>query len=343
MCEYSCDGDGIATDWHQIHLGSKAVGGTGLVMSEAAGVSPEGRITPSCLGIWSDAHVDALRPVTAFISSQGSVPAIQIAHAGRKASHSEPTNTPTRHLEPSEGGWQSVGPSAIPFDETYGVPKELTKQEIVGVTQSFVDASLRSLDAGFRVLELHFAHGYLASSFMSPLSNHREDEYGGSLENRCRFALETIAAVRSAIPESVPLIVRISASEFVEGGWDIEDSIQLSKWMKDAGVDLVDVSGGGNASNQVLELSPGYQVPFAAAIREHAGIMTGAVGLITEAQQAETILEAGDADAIFLGREIMRNPYWALYAQAQLDGESDSWPDQYKRSAFDGRYVGPRA
>jgi 2,4-dienoyl-CoA reductase-like NADH-dependent reductase (Old Yellow Enzyme family) len=342
MCEYSCDGDGIATDWHIVHLGSKASGGTGLVMSEATGVSPEGRITPSCLGIWSDAHVDALRPVTAFISSQGSIPAIQIAHAGRKASHSEPSNTPTRHLDSSEGGWQSVGPSAIPFAETFGTPKELTKQEIAGVTQSFVDASLRSLDAGFRVLELHFAHGYLASSFMSPLSNHREDEYGGSLENRCRFALETIAAVRAAIPESVPLLVRISASEFIEGGWDIEDSIQLSKWMKDAGVDLVDASGGGNASNQVLELSPGYQVPFAAVIREHAGIMTGAVGLITEARHAEAILEAGDADAIFLGREIMRNPYWALYAQAQLDGESDSWPIQYKRSAFDGTYVGPQ-
>jgi len=343
MCEYSCDGDGIATDWHIVHLGSKASGGTGLVMSEATGVSPEGRITPSCLGIWSDAHVDALRPVTAFISSQGSVPAIQIAHAGRKASHSEPFNTPTRHLESSEGGWQSVGPSAIPFDETYGTPKELTKQEIAGVIQSFVDASLRSLDAGFRVLELHFAHGYLASSFMSSLSNHREDEYGGSLENRCRFALETIDAVRAAIPESVPLLVRISASEFIEGGWDIEDSIQLSKWMKDAGVDMVDTSGGGNASKQVLELSPGYQVPYAAAIREHAGIMTGAVGLITEARQAEAILEAGDADAIFLGREIMRNPYWALYAQAQLDGESDSWPIQYHRSAFDGTYVGPQA
>ena len=342
MCEYSCDGDGIATEWHRIHLGSKAVGGTGLVMAEATGVSPEGRITPSCLGIWSDAHVDALRPVTAFISSQGSVPAIQIAHAGRKASQTEPSNTPTRHLESNEGGWQSVGPSAIPFDETFGTPKELTKQEIAAVTQSFVDASLRSLDAGFRVLELHFAHGYLASSFMSPLSNHRVDEYGGSLENRCRFALETIAAVRAAIPESVPLLVRISASEFIEAGWDIEDSIQLSKWMKNAGVDLVDASGGGNASNQVVELSPGYQVPFAAAIREHAGIMTGAVGLITEARQAEVILEAGDADAIFLGREIMRNPYWALYAQAQLDGKSDSWPTQYKRSVFEGTYVGPQ-
>ncbi|MEE8045891.1 MAG: oxidoreductase, partial [Dehalococcoidia bacterium] len=218
-------GDGIATDWHIVHLGSKAVGGSGLVMAEASGVSPEGRITPSCLGIWSDAHVDALRPVTAFISSQGSVPAIQIAHAGRKASHSEPWSPLTRHLEKDEGGWQSVAPSAIAFDDTFGVPEELTRQGIAEVTQSFADAALRSLDAGFKVIELHFAHGYLASSFMSPLSNLREDEYGGSLENRCRFALETIAAVRGAIPDSVPLFVRISASEFVEGGWDIEDSV----------------------------------------------------------------------------------------------------------------------
>ena len=343
MCEYSCDDDGMATDWHMVHLGSKAAGGTGLVMAEATGVSPEGRITPSCLGIWSDAHVDALRPITTFISGQGSVPAIQIAHAGRKASHTEPWNPLQRHLEMDEGGWQSVAPSAIPFDETFGIPKELTKQEIAEVTQSFVDASLRSLDAGFKVIELHFAHGYLASSFMSPLSNHREDEYGGSLENRCRFALETIVAVRKAIPDSTPLFVRISASEFVEGGWDIDDSVQLSKWMKDAGVDLVDTSAGGNSANQVLELKPGYQVPFAEVIREEAGIMTGAVGLITEAQQAEAILEAGQADAVFLGREIMRNPYWALYAQAQLDGGSDNWPVQYERSAFDGKYAGPVA
>ena len=343
MCEYSCDDDGMATDWHMVHLGSKAAGGTGLVMAEATGVSPEGRITPSCLGIWSDAHVDALRPITIFISGQGSVPAIQIAHAGRKASHTEPWNPLSRHLEMDEGGWQSVAPSAIPFDETFGIPKELTKQEIAEVTQSFVDASLRSLDAGFKVIELHFAHGYLASSFMSPLSNYREDEYGGSLENRCRFALETIAAVRKAIPDSTPLFVRISASEFVEGGWDIDDSVQLSKWMKDAGVDLVDTSAGGNSANQVLDLKPGYQVPFAEAIREEAGIMTGAVGLITEAQQAEAILEAGQADAVFLGREIMRNPYWALYAQAQLDGGSNNWPVQYERSAFDGKYAGPVA
>ncbi len=212
MCEYSCDGDGIATDWHIVHLGSKAVGGTGLVMAEATGVAPEGRITPSCLGIWSDAHVDALRPVTAFISSQGSVPAIQIAHAGRKASHAEPWNTPSRHLTKEESGWQIVGPSAIPFDETFGMPHELTKQEIADITQLFVDASLRSIDAGFKVIELHFAHGYLASSFMSPLSNQRTDEYGGSLENRSRFALETIAAKQETNPPSRSPLRSISPS-----------------------------------------------------------------------------------------------------------------------------------
>lgn len=324
-----------------VHLGSKAVGGAGLIVAEATAVSPVGRLTPSCLGIWSDAHVDALRPITEFISSQGAVPGIQIAHGGRKASHSEPWNQPKRDLGPDEGGWQIVGPSAIPFDESFGMPEELTRQGIADITQEFVDGALRSLDAGFKVVELHFAHGYLASSFMSPLSNHRTDEYGGSLENRCRFALETIKAVRKSIPESVPLFVRISSSEFVEGGWDIDDSVQLSKWMKDAGVDLVDASGGGNSPHQVLELKPGYQVPFADAIRNESGIMTAAVGLITDAEQAEAILEAGEADAVFVGREIMRNPYWPLYAQAQLDGKSGSWPRQYTPSTFEGTYAGP--
>jgi 2,4-dienoyl-CoA reductase-like NADH-dependent reductase (Old Yellow Enzyme family) len=221
------------------------------------------------------------------------------------------------------------------------MPRELTKPEIATITQNFVDGALRSLDAGFKVIELHFAHGYLASSFMSPLSNHRTDEYGGSLENRSRFALETIKAVRAAMPDSAPLFVRISSSEFIEGGWSIEDSVQLSKWMKDAGVDLVDVSAGGNSVDQVVNLKPGYQVPFADAIRNQVGIMTGAVGLITEAQQAEDILEADQADVVFIGREIMRNPYWPLYAQAQLDGKSVNWPEQYKSASFDCGYTGP--
>ena len=340
MCEYSCDNDGLATNWHMVHLGSKAVGGTGLVMAEATAISPTGRLTPGCAGIWSDAHINAWQPITEFVSSQGSVPGIQIAHGGRKSSHSVPWEGHIT-LGLDEGGWEVVAPSAIPFSEKFAIPRALTKPEIAEITQQFVDGALRSLEAGFRVIELHFAHGYLASSFMSPLSNTRTDEYGGSLENRCRFALETIKAVRNAIPESIPLFVRISSSEFVEGGWDIEDSVQLSKWMKDVGVDLVDASAGGNNVNQVLDLKPGYQVPFADAIRNLAGIKTGAVGLITEAAQAEAILNAGQADAVFVGRELMRNPFWALYAQAQLDGVSDEWPKQYKPATFGGKYEGP--
>ena len=343
MCEYSCDSDGLATDWHMVHLGSKAVGGAGLVMAEATAVTPVGRLTPSCPGIWSDAHIDAWRPVAKFIESQGAVPAIQIAHGGRKASYTRPWDFPKRNLEAEEDGWPIIGPSSVPFDDTYAVPHELTKSEINQISQNFAQGAVRSLDAGFEVIELHFAHGYLASSFMSPLSNSREDEYGGSLENRCRFALETIESVRNAIPESTPLFVRISSTEFVEGGWDIEDAIQLSKWMKDTGVDLVDASAGGNSANQTVNPSPGYMVPFADAIRREAEIMTGAVGLITEANQAERILVEGNADAVFIGRELMRNPYWPLYAQAQLDGKSEHWPIQYERSSFDATYAGPKA
>jgi len=341
MREYSSEDDGLATPWHMVHLGARAVGGAGLVMAEATAVSPVGRLTPSCPGIWSDAHVDAWRPITKFIADRGATSGIQIAHGGRKASHTEPWNTPKRNLGLDEKGWQIVGPSAIPFDESFGMPHELTKPEIAEITQQFVDGALYSLEAGFKIVELHFAHGYLASSFMSPISNQRTDEYGGSLENRCRFALETIRAIRKAIPESAPLFVRISSSEFVEGGWDIDDSVQLAKWMKDAGVDLVDASAGGNNANQVLELKPGYQVPFADAIRNQAGIMTGAVGLITEAHQAENILEAGQADAVFIGREMMRNPYWALYAQTQLEGRSEAWPKQYRPASYDFEYTGP--
>jgi 2,4-dienoyl-CoA reductase-like NADH-dependent reductase (Old Yellow Enzyme family) len=322
-----------------VHLGARAVGGTGLVMAEATGVNPKGRISVGCMGLWNDAQVDALRPITAFISSQGSVPAVQLAHAGRKSSQSRTWEGPV-HIEDHQGGWATVAPSPESFSDQYMVPHELTKEEIAGITQDFVDASMRALDAGYEVLELHFAHGYLASTFMSPFSNHRTDEYGGSLENRCRFAVETVEAVRKAIPDSVPLMARISASEFVEGGWDLEQSIQLSKWLKDAGVDLIDTSGGGISAQQVLDPVPNYQVPFASAIREQAEMMTGAVGLITEAEQAEAILEAGDADIIFLGRELMRNPYWALYAESKLDGES-TWPKQYKGASFEGKYTGP--
>lgn len=340
MCQYSCDTDGVVNSWHMVHLGSRAAGGTGLVMAEATAVRPEGRISPGDQGLWSDAQVDALRPVTAFISSQGSVPAVQIAHAGRKASHSQPWRG-ARYLSEDEGGWQVVAPSAVPYDEKSGTPQELSKQQISEITRAFADAAARAIDAGYRVIELHFAHGYLACQFMSPLSNRREDEYGGSLQNRCKFALDTIAAVRKSIPEPTPLLVRISATEYAEGGWDLEQSVQLAKWMKDAGVDLIDVSSGGNSSEQKIALNAAYQVPFSAAIKERAGILTGAVGLITEAEQAESILADGDADLIFLGRELLRNPYWPLYAQAQLDGSGD-WPSPYIRSAFDGAYTGPR-
>ncbi len=340
MCQYSCDTDGVVKSWHMVHLGSRAAGGTGLVMAEATAVRPDGRISPADQGLWSDEQVDALRPVTAYISSQGSIPAVQIAHAGRKASHSQPWRG-ARHLGEDEGGWQVVGPSAVPYDENYGMPAELSTQEISEITRAFADAAARAVDAGYRVIELHFAHGYLACQFMSPISNIREDEYGGSLENRCRFALETIAAVRKSIPEPTPLMVRISATEYAEGGWDLEQSVRLVKWMKDAGVDLIDVSSGGNSPTQKVALNAAYQVPFSAAIKEQAGILTGAVGLITEAEHAESILADGDADLIFLGRELLRNPYWPLYAQAQLDGSGD-WPDPYIRSAFDGAYAGPR-
>lgn len=340
MCQYSSETDGLATDWHMVHLGSRASGGAGLVMAEATAVRPEGRISPWDQGLWSDAHIDAVRPITEFITGQGSVPAVQLAHAGRKASTSAPW-VGTGFLGEDEGGWQAVAPSALPYDENLGMPRELSTQEISEIIQAFADAASRAVAGGYRVIELHLAHGYLACEFLSPLSNQREDEYGGSLENRAKFALDVITAVRGAIPDSTPLFARISATEYVDGGWDLEQSVQLSKWMKGAGVDLVDCSSGGNSPDQVMPLSPGYQVPFAAEIRERTGVLTGAVGLITEVDQAEAILSRGEADAIFLGRELLRNPYWPLYAKAQLDGTAE-WPRQYIRSAFDGTYVGPR-
>lgn len=339
MCQYSSKTDGLATSWHMVHLGTRASGGAGLVMAEATAVRPEGRISQWDQGIWSDAHVDAIRPITEFISSQGSVPAIQLAHAGRKAAHAAPW-IGTGYLGDDGEGWPVVAPSPLPYDEKSGLPEELSHRQIADITRAFADAATRSVDAGYRVIELHFAHGYLACEFLSPLSNRREDEYGGSLENRSKFALDTIAAVRDAIPEEVPLFARISTTEYVDGGWDLEQSVQLAKWMKNAGVDLVDCSSGGNSPQQVMPLGPGYQVPFSAEIREQTGVLTGAVGLITTAVHAEAVLENGEADAIFIGRELLRNPYWPLYAEAQLDGNSE-WPVQYRRSTDNGTYTGP--
>ena len=348
MCQYSSKPDGLATPWHMVHLGTRAVGGAGLVMAEATAVQPEGRISQWDQGIWSDDHVDVLRPITAFIKSAGSIPAIQLAHAGRKASHAAPW-IGTGLLSEDGEGWKPVAPSALPFDEDYAMPTALSKQEIHNIIQAFADAAVRSVDAGYKVIELHFAHGYLGCEFLSPISNQRHDEYGGSLKNRASFTLEIITAVRDVIPESMPLFARISATEYVEGGWDVVQSIQLSKWMKDLGVDLVDCSSGGNSPNQLMPVAnpststaPGYQVEFASEIRKQTGMLTGAVGLITEAHHAEEILSNGDADAIFVGRELLRNPYWPLYAKAELDGIAN-WPDQYARSAFEGSYTGPIA
>ena len=330
MCQYSAV-DGVPTDWHMVHLGTRAVGGAGLVMAEASGVVPTGRISPSCTGIWGDQHVDAWRPIVEFIKGQGATASIQLAHAGRKASHVPSWEGGALIPEDEPTGWKPFAPSDLPFDEDYAIPQALTVDEIHDLTDAFGAAAERSLAAGFEVIELHFAHGYLAHEFLSPISNRRDDEYGGSLENRARFALETVAKVREVIPDHLPLLVRISASEYVDGGMDLEQSIQLCKWLKDIGVDMIDASSGGNSPAQKMELYPGYQVPFAAAIREQVGIATGAVGLITEARQAEQIIADGEADVVLLARELLRHPYWPLSAAHEL-GHDIKWPLQYTRA-----------
>jgi 2,4-dienoyl-CoA reductase-like NADH-dependent reductase (Old Yellow Enzyme family) len=329
MCQYSSV-EGMPTDWHFVHLGSRAVGGVSLVIQEATAVSPEGRITPWDAGIWSDAHAEAYRPITRFMKDQGAVPGIQIAHAGRKAS----TDAPWRGggpLTPAQGGWQPLAPSPIPFEDDWAVPREMTKQDIDTVVLQFVAAAERSLAAGYEVAEVHAAHGYLLHEFLSPLSNHRTDEYGGSLENRARLPLRVVAALREVWPERWPLFVRISATDWVDGGWDLPQSIQLSKWMKDLGVDFVDCSTGGNVAKVRIPVGPGYQVEFAEAIRRQAGVATGAVGLITKAEQAEEILAGGRADAVLLARQLLRDPYWPLHAAAALGVDVD-WPPQYARA-----------
>ena len=331
MCQYSAE-EGLPTQWHAVHLGTRASGGAGLVMTEAAAVSPEGRISPWDLGIWNDEQADALQPINEFIRSQGATPAMQLAHAGRKASTAQPWNGGTL-LSPEQGGWQPVGPSTLPFSEDLAVPRALSVDEIEQMVESWAAAAKRALAAGFDVVELHFAHGYLAHEFLSPLSNNRDDDYGGSLEDRARFPLQIARAVRDVWPDHLPLFVRISATEYVDGGWDLDDAVQFCRWLKDAGVDLIDTSSGGNSPAQTLSPFTGYQVPFAAAIREQAQIATGAVGMITKPRQAEDILEDDAADAIFMGRELLRNPYWPLMAAAELGDHIDYWPDQYERVA----------
>ncbi len=329
MCQYSCV-DGIPTDWHMVHLGSRAVGGAGMVMTEAAAVTPEGRISPEDAGIWSDAQMTAWKRIADFIKAQGAIAGIQLAHAGRKASTFAPWRGHGK-VEPGQGGWSVMGPSEVAFAPNYPQPHEMTVSDIRATIDAFVAACGRSLAAGFEVPEIHAAHGYLAHEFLSPLSNVRKDGYGGSLENRMRFPLELCAAVREAWPKELPVFLRISASDWKEGGWDVAQSIEFCKRAKQLGIDLIDVSSGGNAADAKIITRPGYQVPFARAVREAAGIATGAVGLITDAVQAEQIVGDGDADCVFLARALLRDPYWPLHAAKDL-GEPQHWPDQYLRA-----------
>jgi 2,4-dienoyl-CoA reductase-like NADH-dependent reductase (Old Yellow Enzyme family) len=329
MCEYSSD-DGFANDWHLVHLGSRAVGGAGLVMTEAAAIEPRGRISPDDLGIWKDTHIEALARITRFVREQGAVPGIQLAHAGRKASTRVPWEGGAVIPE-SEGGWTAVAPSAIPFRPQEPVPHELAPSEIHSLIEAFAAAARRALAAGFELIEIHGAHGYLINTFLSPLSNHRTDEYGGSFENRARFPLAVAAAVRGAWPESLPLFMRISAIDWAEGGWQIEDSVELARRLRPLGVDLIDCSSGGLVPHAKIQLGPGYQVPFAARIRRDAGILTGAVGLITDPHQADGIIREGQADMVLLAREFLRDPYWPLHAAKAL-GAAAAVPKQYGRA-----------
>ena len=327
MCQYSAV-DGFANDWHLVHLGSRAVGGASLLIQEATAVSPEGRITPEDLGIWKDEHVEFLTRINQFIEAQGCVPGIQLAHAGRKAS----TYAPWRGSGAvAEGGWEVVAPSAIAFDANYPMPVELDAAGLKKVIADFRSATERSLQAGFKLIEIHAAHGYLLHEFLSPLSNQRTDTYGGSFENRIRLILEVVAAVRQVVPEDFPVVVRISATDWTEGGWTPDESVQLSTWLRDRGVDLIDCSTGGNVSHAKIPVGPGYQVEFAERIKREAGIATGAVGLITTAAEAEEIVASGQADLVLLAREELRDPYFPLHAAHELGAEV-AWPPQYERA-----------
>ena len=322
MCEYSSE-DGFANDWHLVHLGSRAVGGAGLVLTEATAVTAEGRISPEDLGIWKDDHLDVLSRIAGFIHAQGSVAGMQLAHAGRKSSTYRPWSG-TGAIPVHEGGWTDVlAPSAVPFADNYPMPRELTLLGIKAVTAAFA--------AGFRVIEIHAAHGYLLHEFLSPISNQRSDQYGGSFENRTRLVREVVAATREVWPEQAPLFMRISATDWVEGGWDIEQSVALAQQLKPLGVDFIDCSTGGNVATAKIPVGPGYQAPFAERIRREAEILTGAVGLITEPSQAEQIVASGQADAVLLARELLRDPYFPLRAAREL-AQDITWPAQYLRA-----------
>lgn len=332
MCQYSAV-DGMANDWHLVHLGSRAVGGAGLVLVEATAVQAIGRISAHDLGLWCDAQIEPLKRITRFIEQQGAVAGVQLGHAGRKASVSPPWHEKPGTVTEVEGGWVPVGPSPIAFAPKYTTPQELDHAGIAQVIADFVSASLRAVQAGFRVIELHGAHGYLLHQFLSPLSNQRRDSYGGSFDNRIRLLLEVSAAVRKAIPDELPLLVRLSATDWVEDGWNPDETVALAERLKDIGVDLLDISSGGTSLSAEIPVGPGYQTRFSDQVRREAKIATGTVGLITEPAQAEHILRTGQADLILLARELLREPYWPLHAADELNEVSVAWPAQYVRAA----------
>jgi len=342
MCQYSAP-DALPTEWHYVHLGSRAVGGAGIVMTEDTAVDPIGRITPFDVGLWSDEQEAAFSRIARFVSEQGAVAGLQLGHAGRKASHSRPWEG-RKWITPADGGWNVVAPSSLAWADGEPVPNELTKQQIADVIQKFVDSAKRACRAGFRVLELHCAHGYLADSFLSPLSNLRTDEYGGSLEHRTKFLRELVAAVRGTWPEHLPLFVRLSCTEWVDGGWSLEDTVHLASALRALGVDLIDCSSGGNSVHQKVPVERGYQVPLSEEIRHRARIPTAAVGLISDPVIANSILEAGQADLIVLGRIMLWDPYWPHHAAAVLGADS-RLPVQYERSGIHApdRYSDPNA
>lgn len=329
MCMYSSE-DGFANDWHMVHLGSRAVGGAALVFTEANAVEAPGRISPQDLGIYKDEHIEKLRQITGFIKAQGAVAGTQLAHAGRKASTARPWDG-GKPVAPGNGGWPIVGPSPTPFTEGYQTPAELDKASVAGIVAAFGKAAERALAAGFEVVEIHGAHGYLLHEFYSPLSNTRSDEYGGSFENRTRIVREVAEAIRKVWPERLPLFIRISASDWTEGGWDVEQSAELAKQLKPLGVDLIDCSSAGNTATAQIPVGPGYQTPFAEYVRKNAGVLTGAVGMITSPEQADTIIRTGQADMVFLARAMLRDPYWPRRAAKSL-GQEIKGPVQYGRA-----------
>lgn len=331
MCQYSSV-DGLANDWHLVHLGSRAVGGAGLIFTEATAVTPNGRITAQDLGLWHDDQIEPLQRITRFIRAQGAVAGIQLAHAGRKASTYRPWLGKHGSVKEEEGGWVPVGPSPIAFDPRHTVPTQLDESQINDLVQAFADAAKRALEAGFSVVEVHAAHGYLLHQFLSPLSNQRLDQYGGSFENRIRLVLQVTEAVREVWPEELPVFVRVSATDWVEDGWNPDETVELARRLKGLGVDLIDVSSGGTAANAEIPVGPGYQTRFAERVRKESGIATGTVGMITEPAQAEHILRTGQADLILLARELLRDPYWPLHADDDLGGRQAIWPAQYQRA-----------